>query len=143
MARKIGKRGKRSAPEGDPLSRRERQIMDIIYATGEASARDVWEQMPDAPSYATVRTLLRVLLEKGHLRHRREGRSYIYSPSRSREAVARTAMRRLLETFYGGSVEQAVCGLLELRDTEIDRAELERIEQLIEARKTRTKKQTR
>ena len=117
--------------------------MDIVYAAGQVSAREVWERLADAPSYATVRTLLRVLLEKGHLRHRREGRSYIYSPSRSRESVAKSALQRLLQTFYGGSVEQAVSGLLELRDTDLDRAELERIEDLIEQHKRNPKKKNR
>lgn len=106
--------------------------MDIIYASGKASARQVWEQMADQPSYATVRTILRVLLEKGHVRHRQEGRSYIYEPSRSRETVAKSALRRLLRTFYDGSVELAVSGLLELRDAEIDDAELQRIQKLLD-----------
>jgi len=124
----------------DPLSRRERQIMDIVFAGTEVSARDVWSQLPDPPSYATVRTLLRVLLEKGHLKHRVEGRSYIYSPKKSRDTVAKSALKRLLETFYGGSVEQAVSGLLEAADTELEPAELERIEALIEQQKQNAKK---
>ena len=126
---------KSSSPGEDSLSRRERQIMDIIYATGEASARDVLEKLPDAPTYATVRTLLRVLLEKGHLTHRTEGRSYYYAPARTREAVGKNALKRLLETFYEGSVEQAVSGLLNLKDTELDANELKRIEALIDEHK--------
>lgn len=134
------KKRPKKVPSSDPLSRRERQIMDIILSSGEASARDIWEQMPDAPTYATVRTILRVLLEKGHLQHRQEGRSYIYSPKQSRDSVATSALQRLLQTFYGGSVEQAVNGLLQLKDTDLAPDELERIEQLIEQKKQNTKK---
>ena len=135
MARKASK-STRTSPE--TLSRRERQIMDIVYAGSEVSAREVWQQLPDQPSYATVRTLLRVLLEKGQLKHRVEGRSYMYSARESRDSVARTALQRMLQTFYGGSVEQAVSGLLNLNDSKLDAAELERIEQLIADRKNQT-----
>jgi len=139
----MAKKGAYKGTPSDPLSRRERQIMDIIFARGESSAREIWAELPDAPTYATVRTLLRVLLEKGHLKHRVEGRSYIYSPKKSRDTVAKSALQRLLQTFYGGSVEQAVSGLLEAADTELDEAELERIEALIEQQKQNAKKKQR
>ena len=138
MAKKSPKSTTPRNPD-DPLSRRERQIMDIIYAGGEVSARTVWAELPDPPSYATVRTLLRVLLEKGHVKHRVDGRTYIYSPKKSRASVAKSALERLLKTFYGGSVEQAVSGLLEVADTDLGEAELERIEKLIEQQKLNTK----
>ena len=121
----------------DPLTRRERQIMDIIYAAGEASARDILERLSDPPTYATVRTLLRVLLDKGQLEHRAKGRSYIYTPTHPRESVAKGALKRLLETFYEGSVEQAVSGLLELKETRLDAEELKRIEALIRDQKNK------
>jgi predicted transcriptional regulator len=124
----------------DPLSRRERQVMDILYALGRASAREVMEQIPDAPGYATVRSTLRVLVEKGELTYNKQGRSYIYAPRKSRAKVARSALSRLLQTFYGGSVGQAVSGLLELESAEIDADELERIEGLIEAHKNKKTK---
>ncbi len=126
----------------DPLSRRERQVMDIIYAAGKASAREVMEKIPDAPSNATVRSILRVLVEKGELSYEKEGRSFIYAPRKSRAKVARSALSRLLQTFYGGSVGQAVSGLLELDSAEIDATELERIEELIAAHKTKKQKES-
>lgn len=106
--------------------------MDVVYGSGRVSAREIWRALPDAPSYATVRTILRVLLEKGHLKRTLEGRSYIYAPTRSRASVARTALERVLQTFYGDSIEDAVCGLLQLRDGELSAEELERIEQLVD-----------
>ncbi len=124
----------------DPLSRRERQLMNIVYALGQASAREVMAEMPDAPGYATVRSILRVLVEKGELTYKKVARSYIYAPRKSRAKVARSALSRLLQTFYGGSVGQAVSGLLELESGEIDEEELERIERLIEAHKNKKQK---
>ncbi|MGI9239433.1 MAG: BlaI/MecI/CopY family transcriptional regulator [Verrucomicrobiales bacterium] len=132
--------GNKRAP--DPLSRRERQVMDIIYAAGKASAREVMEKIPDAPSNATVRSILRVLVEKGELSYEKQGRSFIYTPCQSRAKVARTALSRLLQTFYGGSVGQAVSGLLELESSDIDAAELERIEELIATHKTKQQKES-
>ena len=114
--------------------------MDIIYAAEKASAREVMGKIPDAPSYATVRSILRVLVEKGELSYEKSGRSFIYTPRRSRSKVARTALSRLLQTFYGGSVGQAVSGLLELGGGEIDPTELERIEELIAAHKAKQQK---
>lgn len=109
--------------------------MDIVYAKQRASAREIWAGLADAPSYATVRTILRVLLEKGHLKRRLEGRSYIYLSTRSRSSVARKALNRVLQTFYGDSVEDAVYGLLQLRDGELSAEELARIETLIDEHK--------
>ena len=100
---------------GEPeerLSRRERQIMDIIYAKGEASAVDVLDAMPDAPSKTAVRTLMRILEEKGHLVHRQEGLKYLYHPTRPRGRAGRSAFRRVLETFFEGSLEKAVAAHL-------------------------------
>jgi len=109
--------------------------MDIIYSSGEASARDVWKQLSDAPSYATVRTLLRILIEKGHLQHRVEGRSFIYAPQKSRASVAKKALQRLLQTFYGGSIEQAIAGLLDPSDKRLQPEEIQRIEELLKSHK--------
>ena len=119
------------SPSEEPLARRERQIMDIVFARGSATAREIWEALDDAPTYATVRTILRVLERKGHLDHTVEGKKFIYAPTRSRDAEAASAMRRLVQTFFDGSVERAVSGLLQLDEKKLDAAEVERIEELI------------
>lgn len=119
-------------PPESQLSRRERQIMDIVYARGEASAAEVHQGLPDAPSYSAVRTLLRILEEKGHLRHRTAGIKYVYLPTRPRSQAAKSALRRLLDTFFEGSTSQAVAALLESPDTRPEPAELERLAAMIE-----------
>src|SRR3982751_4137565 len=96
----------------EALSRRERQIMDIVYARGEASAQDVVGDLPDPPGKTAVRTLLRILEEKGHLTHRKQGLMYIYQPSRPRGRAGRSAFQRVLQTFFDGSLEQAVAAHL-------------------------------
>ena len=97
-----------TAPSDPPLSRRERQIMDAIYARGSATAAEVADAIEDAPTPTTVRTLMGILVEKGHLRHAKAGRAFVYSPVRPRRRVARSALRRLLATFFEGSIENAV-----------------------------------
>jgi predicted transcriptional regulator len=114
------------------LSRRERQIMDIVYARGEASAATVHAQLPDPPSYSAVRALLAILVEKGHLRHRSVAGRYIYAPTRRRAQVGRSALRRVLDTFYGGSLEQAVAALLQGSDGHLSAGELKRLARLIQ-----------
>src|SRR3954470_24298552 len=96
--------------EESPLavSRRERQILDIVYARGEATAAQVVADMPDPPTKTAVRTLMRILEGKGHLTHRREGQTYIYRPSRARAQAGQSALRRVLRTFFGGSIEEAM-----------------------------------
>src|SRR6187431_2098892 len=100
----------------DELSRRERQIMEIIYARGEASAARVLEELADPPSYSAVRALLAILIEKGHLKHRAERGRYIYAPTRRRARAGRSALVRVLKTFYEGSLEKAVAALLQNAD---------------------------
>ena len=118
------------------LTRRERQIMDVIYAGGEVSARAIWQKLPDQPTYSTVRTLLGVLEGKGYVRRRLDGKAFFYRATHAREQVAESALRRLLSTFFGGSVEQAVTGLLQLEDSNLTAGELRRIERMInQARK--------
>src|SRR5579872_2082492 len=92
----------------DPLSRRERQIMDILYQRGRGSASDVHQALPDRPSYSAVRAKLRVLEEKGHVRHEEAGLRYIFLPTLPREKAKLSALKRLLDTFFGGSTEKAV-----------------------------------
>ncbi|MCY4120048.1 MAG: BlaI/MecI/CopY family transcriptional regulator [Acidobacteria bacterium] len=106
------------------LSRRERQIMDVVYRQGQATAADVLDALPDPPSYSAVRALLRVLEEKGHLRHQRDGARYVFLPTVPRETARRSALARVVQTFFGGSTEAAVAALIDqssLSDTDLDR----------------------
>jgi predicted transcriptional regulator len=121
------------------LSRRERQIMDIIYRRGQASALEVLQDLADPPSKTAVRTLLRILEEKGHLEHVQEGQTYIYRPRQSRRQAGKSALQRVLETFFGGSLEQAVAAHLGDENTDLSPEELARLARLIqEARKKGT-----
>jgi predicted transcriptional regulator len=113
------------------LSRRERQIIDILYRRGRATAVEVMEDLPGDSSYSTVRTQLRVLEEKGHVRHEQDGQRYVYSPAVPRGTVRRSALKHLVETFYEGSVEQAVAALLGGEGSRLTDDELDRIEDLI------------
>ena len=106
------------------LSRRERQIMDVVYQRGRATAAEVLDALPDPPSYSAVRALLRVLEEKGHLRHRRDGARYVFLPTVPRETARRSALARVVRTFFGGSTQAAVAALIDqssLSDTDLDR----------------------
>ena len=116
------------------LSRRERQIMDVVYRLGRASAADVTAQLPDPPSYSAVRALLRILEDKGHLRHTEEAGTgkYVYSPVRPRDHAGKSALQRVVQTFFDNSAEKAVAALLDLADRELSEAELERLAKLIE-----------
>jgi len=106
--------------------------MDVVYARGEASAATVHAALPDRPSYSAVRALLAILVEKGHLKHRREQGRYIYTPTRRRSQVGRSALRRVLDTFFEGSLEKAVAALLAGADANLSAEELRRLGQLIE-----------
>lgn len=114
------------------LSRRERQIMDIIHRGAQVTAAEVRSRLPDPPSYSSVRTLLRVLEDKGHVRHKKDGQRYVYYPRESRERARRSAFRRLLRTFCGDSVEEAVAALLDMEEANLTQAELDRLAQMIE-----------
>jgi predicted transcriptional regulator len=113
------------------LSRRERQIMDILYAQGEASAAEVHAALPDPPSRTAVRTLLRILEEKGHLKHQQQGLKYIYQPTRPRGPAGRSAFRRVLDTFFDGSLEKAVAAHLGDSAADLSPDELARLAALI------------
>jgi predicted transcriptional regulator len=117
------------------LSRRERQIMEILYQRGKASAAEVREGMEDAPSYSAVRAMLRVLEEKGHVRHQEEGLKYVYLPVVAREKAKRSAVKHLLDTFFAGSPEQIVAALLDVSSSRLTREELDRMAELIEKAK--------
>lgn len=113
------------------LSRREREILDIVYAQGSASALEVVGLLANAPSKTSVRTHLRILEEKGHLKHNQEGQTYYYQPTRPREKAGRSALRRVLNTFFENSLEQAVAAHLGQGGEAVSDAELNRIAQLI------------
>ena len=114
------------------LSRRERQIMDVLYRRGLATAAEVHQDLPNRPGYSAVRAMLRTLEEKGHLRHEAQGPRYIYRPTVSLQKAKRSALRHLLETFFEGSVEQAVAALVEGSAAKLSQQELDRLSRLIE-----------
>jgi BlaI family penicillinase repressor len=118
------------------LSRRERQIMDLLFRVHRATAAGVMAGLPDAPSYSAVRALLRILEQKGHIRHVEEGRAYVYMPLQRRDSARQSALSHLLKTFFDNSAEQAVAALLAIRGEKMSDAELERMSKLIENAKT-------
>jgi BlaI family transcriptional regulator, penicillinase repressor len=113
------------------LGRRERQILDVIFRLGEASVGDVLEHLPDPPAYDSVRTMIRLLEQKGYLRHRREGTKYIYRPIQSHESASRSALSHLMKTFFQGSAAETVAAIFDASDDLSDK-ELKRLERLIE-----------
>jgi predicted transcriptional regulator len=110
------------AQNSDPLSRRERQIMDVIYAQGQATAAEVVAALPDPPSYSAVRALLRILEQKGHLRHQEDGPRYVFLPTVSRDRARKSALRNLVRTFFDGSPAQAAAALIDQADLSDDDA---------------------
>jgi len=113
------------------LGRRERQIMDVLYRLERATVADVLAQLPDKPSYSTVRAQLRVLEEKGHVRHEEHGLRYVYLPAVAREVARRSALRQLVDTFFEGSTEKVVAALLGGEVARISPEELDRLARLI------------
>lgn len=109
------------------LSRRERQIMDIVYRRGEATAAEILADIADPPSYSAIRALLRVLETKGHLDHREDGPRYVFRPTRPRDEVSDSALKRVVRTFFGGSVEATVAALLDLDAGTLTQEELDRL----------------
>ena len=124
-------------PSLNELSRRERQIMDILLREGQATASEVQTAMADAPSYSAVRALLRVLEDKGHARHEQDGPRYVYKPVIARERAKRSAMKHLLHTFFEGSHEQAVAALLDEASTSLSDSELDRLAQVIDRHRSK------
>ncbi|MCX6368358.1 MAG: BlaI/MecI/CopY family transcriptional regulator [Armatimonadetes bacterium] len=115
----------------EKLSRRERQLMDIIWERGQASVAEVLEALPDPPGYNTVRTLLGILEKKGHLTHTEEEGRYIYLPIAPAQAVAKTALERVVTTFFGGSIERTVATLLQSKERTLSEDQLARLSALI------------
>ncbi len=121
------------APKRPPkLSRRERQIMDVIYRLEQATVQEVLAEMDDPPSYSAVRAMLRILEEKGHLKHTEDGNRYIYQPTQGKESARKSALKHLLDTFFDDSIEHAVAALLDVKKRELSEDELTRIKQLID-----------
>jgi predicted transcriptional regulator len=119
------------------LSRRERQIVDILYAQGQATAAEVQASLPDPPSYSAVRAMLRILEEKGHVKHEQDGPRYVYVPTVARDNAKRSALRHMLQTFFDGSAEQAISALLDDSSTRLSDRELDRLARMIDqARRT-------
>jgi predicted transcriptional regulator len=121
------------------LGARERQIVDAVHQLGEASVAEVRATLPDPPSYSAVRTMLGLLVQKGYLKHRRDGIKYIYRPAESPEKARRSALRHLLKTFFGGAASDAVAAILDETADEIPAEEYDRLVRLIEqARRERS-----
>jgi len=122
-------------PTHQTLTRRERQIMDILYRRGRATAGEVMDDLSGNPNYSTVRTQLRVLEEKGHVRHEEHGLRYVYSPAVPRSSARKSALRHLVDTFFDGSAEGAVAALLGGEGTKLSDEQLDRIADLVKESK--------
>lgn len=116
----------------DPLGRRERQIMDVVYRLGRATVAEVREELPDPPSYSAVRGMLNLLEDKGHLRHERDGLRYVYLPVVEPEDASRQALAHVVRTFFGGSTSQAVSALFALNDGRLSADEMAELSRLIQ-----------
>jgi BlaI family penicillinase repressor len=114
------------------LSRRERQIMDIRYASGHATAAEIQHSLPDAPSYSATRALIRVLEENGHVRHEEQGPRYVFRPALGRDKAKKSALKHLLRTFFEGSPEQAVATLLDISAAQLKDEDFDRLSALID-----------
>jgi predicted transcriptional regulator len=119
-------------PRHAQLSRRERQIMDVLYRHGRATAAEVQAELPEPPSYSAVRAMLRILETKGHTRHEQDGPRYIYVPTLARDKAKRSALKHLLNTFFEGSAEQVVAALLDVSGDELSDADLSTLRRLID-----------
>jgi predicted transcriptional regulator len=119
-------------PDTSKLTRRERQIMDLLFARGEATVRQITEALPDPPTPMAVRRMMHILEEKGHLRRREQGREVVYAPRQSKDKAGRTAFEKVLETFFGGSLEEALSAHLMSRKDRVTQAERDRLVSLIE-----------
>jgi predicted transcriptional regulator len=126
---------KQSKEKQDGFSRREREIMEALYKLGKASAAQILDEIPNAPTYTAIRSHLAILERKGHVRHASDGTRYIYEPLVGREQMGRRAIDSLMKTFFDNSVERVVTELLARKDADVSRAELDRLSKLIEKAK--------
>ncbi len=115
----------------DPLTRREREIMDVLHKRGRATAQEVLSDLAEPPSYSAVRTFLRLLEERGHVKHVQDGPRYVYMPTVARRDAQRSALAHLVDTFFDGSVEEAVASLVESSKPKLSPQELDRIAALL------------
>jgi len=122
-------------PDNVTLSRRERQIMDILYRLGSATAAEVQANLAEAPSYSAVRALLRILEEKGHLKHAYDGPRYVYAPVVSRPVAQKSALKQMVKTFFDGSTSNAVAALLDMSGSDLSESELNRLAKIVEQAK--------
>lgn len=122
-------------PPATSLSRRERQIMDILYRRGSATAAEIKDELPEPPSYSAVRAMLRILEEKGHLRHHSDGPRYIFTPVVSRPMAQKSALKQMIRTFFDGSATQAVAALLDMSARNLSDDELDQLSKLVEQAK--------
>lgn len=129
---------KASAPRHLDVSRRERQILDVLFAHGRCTAAEVQGALPDAPSYSAVRALLRILEGKGLIRHEQDGPRYVYVTAIPRDTAKRSALKHLVRTFFDGSTEEAVAALLDTSATDLSSDQLDRLQALIDAQRPRT-----
>jgi predicted transcriptional regulator len=125
--------------DGSTLTRRERQLMDALYQMGRATAAQLRERIADPPSYSAVRTFLRILEDKGHVRHEQDGPRYVYLPVVSARRAQRAAVAHLVRTFFQGSAERAMAALIDGADASLSDEEFERIERLVAAARRRGK----
>ena len=121
------------------LTRRERQIMDVIFKKGAATAAEVREAMPEPPSYSTVRALLRILEDKGLLKHKQQGPRYLYQPTVRRDRARTSALKHLMHTFYDNSIEQVVAALMDLSGSDMSEEEYEELSRMIERARKESK----
>jgi len=124
---------------GSGLSRREREIVDLLHRLGPSTASEVHEAMTEAPSYSAARSILRILEEKGHVKHIEQGKRYVYVPVEPRQAAARSALDQVVQTFFGGSLEGAVRTFLSSGEANVSEEELNRLSALIEGAKAQEK----
>ena len=130
----------KSASEDVRFSPRESEVMGVLFSAGEATAREIWSALGESRTYSTIRKLLSILEEKGYVSHRVDGQTFVYSPSVERQEAASSAMGRVVETFFKGSVENAVSSLLGERGGNVSADELDRIARLIEEAKRKNKR---
>ncbi len=123
----------------EDLARRERQIMDVIHQSGEATVGEVLDQLADPPSYSSVRTMIRLLESKGLLSHRQDGKRYVYKAIQSREAASKSALRKLMDVFFAGSATDAVAAILDVSSESLEPGDLDRMAKLIRQAKAEGK----
>lgn len=128
----MAKKSKKTKKVITDLSRRERQIMDVIYRQGSATAAEVREQMPDPPSYSSVRALLRVLEEKGVLKHKQQGPRYLFMPTVRREKAKASALKHMMQTFFDDSAENVIAALMDISSSKLSEEEYKRLSEMIE-----------